>query len=125
MNLETNSIGLLKKPSDTTVVVAMSGGVDSSTVAGIMKKEGYNVIGITLKLYDEGKIQKSDGGQLFLANSEAWGNDRLVRKFRGALATMTRNTIINATPADKPTIIDGVVYAKMNPALRASFVFLP
>ena len=44
-----------KKPSDTTVVVAMSGGVDSSTVAGMMKKEGYKVIGITLKLYDDGK----------------------------------------------------------------------
>ena len=55
MNTEINSIGLMKKPSDTTVVVAMSGGVDSSTVAGMMKKEGYNVIGITLKLYDDGK----------------------------------------------------------------------
>ncbi len=55
MNKDLNSIGLNKKPSDTTVVVAMSGGVDSSTVAGIMKKEGYNVIGITLKLYDDGK----------------------------------------------------------------------
>ena len=55
MNKDLNSIGLDKKPSDTTVVVAMSGGVDSSTVAGIMKKEGYNVIGITLKLYDDGK----------------------------------------------------------------------
>ena len=55
MNSELNSIGINKKPSDTTVVVAMSGGVDSSTVAGMMKKEGYNVIGITLKLYDEGK----------------------------------------------------------------------
>ena len=55
MNNELNSIGLKKKPSDTTVVVAMSGGVDSSTVAGMMKKEGYKVIGITLKLYDEGK----------------------------------------------------------------------
>jgi tRNA-specific 2-thiouridylase len=55
MNNELNSIGLDKKPSDTTVVVAMSGGVDSSTVAGMMKKEGYNVIGITLKLYDDGK----------------------------------------------------------------------
>ncbi len=55
MNIENNSIGLKKKPSETTVVVAMSGGVDSSTVAGIMKKEGYNVIGITLKLYDDGK----------------------------------------------------------------------
>ena len=55
MNKDLNSIGLDKKPSDTSVVVAMSGGVDSSTVAGIMKKEGYNVIGITLKLYDDGK----------------------------------------------------------------------
>ena len=55
MNKDLNSIGLNKKPSETTVVVAMSGGVDSSTVAGIMKKEGYNVIGITLKLYDDGK----------------------------------------------------------------------
>ena len=55
MNNELNSIGLDKKPSDTTVVVAMSGGVDSSTVAGMMKKEGYKVIGITLKLYNEGK----------------------------------------------------------------------
>ena len=51
-----NSIGLKKDPSDTLVVVAMSGGVDSSTVAGIMKKEGYKVIGITLKLYDDTKI---------------------------------------------------------------------
>ena len=55
MKEQLNSIGLLKKPSQTKVVVAMSGGVDSSTVAGIMKKEGYNVIGITLKLYDDGK----------------------------------------------------------------------
>ena len=50
-----NSLGFDKKPSETTVVVAMSGGVDSSTVAGMMKSEGYKVIGITLKLYDDGK----------------------------------------------------------------------
>ena len=55
MNISLNSIGINKKPSDTTVVVAMSGGVDSSTVAGMMKKEGYKVIGITLKLYDDSK----------------------------------------------------------------------
>ena len=37
------------------VIVGISGGVDSSTVAGMMKNEGYKVIGITLKLYDDGK----------------------------------------------------------------------
>tara|TARA_B100001540_G_scaffold72551_1_gene65493 strand:- start:84 stop:1202 length:1119 start_codon:yes stop_codon:yes gene_type:complete len=55
MSLKKNSLGINKDPKDTTVVVAMSGGVDSSTVAGMMKKEGFNVIGITLKLYDDGK----------------------------------------------------------------------
>jgi len=55
MNVKLNSLGINKQPKDTKVVVAMSGGVDSSTVAGIIKKEGYNVIGITLKLYDDAK----------------------------------------------------------------------
>ena len=47
MKTRLNSIGLEKKPKDTTGVVAMSGGVDSSTVAGMMKKEGYKVIGVS------------------------------------------------------------------------------
>ena len=60
MTVKKNSIGLSKDPKDTTVVVAMSGGVDSSTVAGIMKNQGYKVIGITLKLYDDTKeVSKS------------------------------------------------------------------
>ena len=60
MTTKINSIGLDKDPKDTTVVVAMSGGVDSSTVAALMKKDGYKVIGITLKLYDDNKeIAKS------------------------------------------------------------------
>jgi len=50
-----NSIGIAKDPKDTLVVVAMSGGVDSSTVAAMMKKEGYKIIGITLKLYNDSK----------------------------------------------------------------------
>ena len=54
-----NSLGYLKREKDTKVVVAMSGGVDSSTVAGLMKIEGYNVVGITLKLYDDAKSSKA------------------------------------------------------------------
>ena len=55
---KANSLGFLKHPKDTKVVVAMSGGVDSSSVAGLMKKENYDVVGITLKLYDDAKSSK-------------------------------------------------------------------
>ena len=57
-----NSLGIKKLPRDTKIVVAMSGGVDSSVVAGLMKEEGYDVTGITLKLYDDVKSQ-SNGRQ--------------------------------------------------------------
>ena len=49
-----NSLGFAKAPQDTRVIVAMSGGVDSSVVAAQLKEEGYDVVGITLQLYDHG-----------------------------------------------------------------------
>jgi len=57
-----NSLGINKPKKETKVVVAMSGGVDSSVVAALMKEEGYDVTGITLKLYDDIK-QSKEGRQ--------------------------------------------------------------
>ena len=57
-----NSLGIKKPKKETKVVVAMSGGVDSSVVAALMKKEGFDVTGITLKLYDDTK-QSKEGRQ--------------------------------------------------------------
>ncbi|KPA22716.1 tRNA-specific 2-thiouridylase MnmA [Shimia sp. SK013] len=56
-----NSLGFAKPPSETRVVVAMSGGVDSSVVAAKLADEGYDVVGVTLQLYDHGAALAKKG----------------------------------------------------------------
>ena len=56
-----NSLGFAKAPGDTRVVVAMSGGVDSSVVAAELAREGYDVVGVTLQLYDHGAALAKKG----------------------------------------------------------------
>ena len=61
LDARLNSLGIAKPPAETRVVVAMSGGVDSSVVAAELAGQGYDVVGVTLQLYDHGAALAKKG----------------------------------------------------------------
>ena len=61
INQVIKEMDLKGNPSDHRVVVAMSGGVDSSVTAALLVEAGYNVVGLTMQLYDYGKAFKKKG----------------------------------------------------------------
>ena len=84
-----NALGLAKSPAETRVVVAMSGGVDSSVVAALLSRAGYDVIGVTLQLYDHGAALHRKGaccaGQdIYDARSVAERLDQVARRIAPA-----------------------------------------
>ena len=101
-----NLLGIDKKPKDTTVVVAMSGGVDSSTVAGIMRNEGYNVIGITLKLYDD--VKKNSQSRQCCAGQDILDAKRVADKLE------IKHKILYYQTKFKTAVIDNFIDSYLN-----------
>jgi len=73
------------------------------------------------KLVDEGKISKHQEGNngLFMADFENWGDEILVDNFKSSLSSGILNTILMGTPADKPKIVDGLVFLRTSTVSKA------
>ncbi len=87
-------------------------GEDVATEAELEHLARFGISKRVAKLMSEQPIDELDGA--FLANTDTWGDENLIRKFRAAVRQGNENTILAATAADKPIINDGVVYLRKN-----------
>src|SRR3546814_12206420 len=110
MSDTVNSLGFAKPPSETRVVVAMSGGVDSSVVAGLLAREGYEVIGITLQRYDHGAAIARKG-------CCSVGQD-IHEASRGASRLGISHYVLDYESRLRPSVIDAFAEKIGRPSLR-------
>jgi hypothetical protein len=87
-------------------------GEEVATEAELEHLARFGISKADAKLMSEQPIDELDGA--FLANTDTWGDEDLIRKFRAAVRQGNENTILAATAADKPAINDGVIYLRKN-----------
>jgi len=98
---KTNSMGFAKPESKTRVVVAMSGGVDSSVTAALLHEQGYDVVGVTLQLYDHGAAIDRKGA--CCAGADIYDAKRVAEKLGFP------HYVLNYEDNFKESVIDGFV----------------
>ena len=105
MKQKMNSLRINKDPKDTRVVVAMSGGVDSSVTAALLHEAGYDVIGITLQLFDYGNAVARPG--TCCAGQDIYDAKRVADLGLSYRASPGETQGARATPAARPDPGDG------------------
>lgn len=93
-----------KKNKNITVVVAMSGGVDSSVAAALLVEEGYNVIGITMKTYSFDEVGGNIGNESSCCGLDAFNDARMV-----AVKLGIPHYVADFTKAFEKEVIDNFV----------------
>ena len=88
-----------------------------ATAKDVMKMAQYNIDEVMARRIAQMPFEKTDGG-LYLPNSAKWGDAEAVQAFRSSMNSGILNTVLMGTPADKPNIVDGIVYIPINIAKR-------
>ncbi|MCP4355144.1 MAG: tRNA 2-thiouridine(34) synthase MnmA [Proteobacteria bacterium] len=102
--VDLNTLIKNKKPEDCTIVVGMSGGVDSSVVAALLKKHGYNVVGVTLKLWNSNELGTN------IESNKVCGSEKEVADAKTVCEKLNiKHIVLNYEEKFKVSVIDDFV----------------